>query len=99
MPVNTGTATIELPGTTALRKRRHRDPFFVGLAIAGTASVFLGFARTYYLKTIFPTPTFPLLFHIHGALFSGWMLLLVLQVFLVASGKTAWHRRVGWIGL
>jgi len=62
-------------------------------------SVFLGFARTYYLKTIFSTPTFPLLFHIHGALFTGWILLLVLQASLVVSRRTALHRRLGWIGL
>ena len=99
MHVDTRAATIELPRTTARQESRHRGRFFAGLAIAAAASVFLGFARTYYLKAIFQTPTFPLLFHIHGALFSGWMLLLVLQVFLVASGKTAWHRRVGWIGL
>src|SRR5262249_2318064 len=73
--------------------------FFVGMAFAAAVTVFLGFARTYYLKSIFPTPWFPLLFHIHGALFTAWMLLLVLQACLVASKRTALHRIVGWIGL
>ena len=99
MQPDTGTATIELLRTTALQKPRSRDRFFVGVAVTAAMSVFLGFARTYYLKSILPTPTFPLLFHIHGALFTGWMLLLVLQASLVASGRTALHRRVGWIGL
>jgi hypothetical protein len=98
MHVQTHTATIDVPRAAVLHKSRNRERFFVGMAVAAAASVLLGFARTYYLKTVFPTPTFPLLFHVHGALFSAWMLLLVLQVFLVASGRTALHRRVGRIG-
>lgn len=99
MRLDTGTATIDVPRTTALQRPRHRDRFFVGMAVAAAMSVFLGFARTYYLKTIFVTPTFPLLFHIHGALFTAWILLLVLQASLVLSRRTALHRRLGWIGL
>src|SRR5687767_2319744 len=99
MHLETGTATIESPRSAVLQKARYRDRFFMGLAVAAAVSVLLGFARTYYLKTIFPTPSFPLLFHIHGALFTAWMLLLVVQASLVASRRTALHRRVGWIGL
>lgn len=50
------------------------------------------------MKTIFPLRPFPLLFHIHGSLFTAWMFLLVLQTSLVASGRPARHRRVGSIG-
>jgi hypothetical protein len=98
MHLETGTATIELPRSADLPKRRYRDRFFVGMAVAAAASVLLGFARTYYLKSIFPLRSFPLLFHVHGALFTAWMLLLVLQTSLVASRRTALHRRVGSIG-
>ena len=59
--------------------------FFVGIAVAAAVTVFLGFARTYYLKSLFPMPSFPWLFHIHGALFTAWMLLLVLQAALIAD--------------
>lgn len=99
MHLDTAAPTIELPRASGLRKRRHHDRFFMGVAAAAVIGVFLGFARTYYLKTIFPTPAFPLLFHIHGALFTGWMLLLVLQTSLVVSGRTELHRRLGWIGI
>ena len=54
-------------------------------------------ART-YLKSIFPTPSFPMLFHVHGALFTAWMLLFVLQATLVAARRTSLHRRIGLIG-
>lgn len=73
-------------------------PFFLGIAIAAAVFVFVGFARTYYLKLVFPTPTLPLLFHVHGSLFTAWILLLAVQAFLAASGRIALHQRVGGIG-
>ena len=76
----------------------HRGWFFVAMSVAAAVTVFLGFARTYYLKSVFPTPSFPLLFHVHGALFTAWMLLFVLQACLAASRRIALHRRAGVIG-
>ena len=99
MHLDTRIATIALPRPTELARARNRDRFFVGIAIAAAASVLLGFARTYYLKAFFPTLSFSSLFHIHGALFTAWMLLLVVQASLVVSRRTVLHRRVGWIGL
>ena len=90
------TTVARLPVT--VRAPRQRDSFFVALAIAAAVTVFAGFARTYYLKSLFPTPSFPLLFHVHGALFTAWMLLLVVQVSLIASRRPAMHRRVGLVG-
>lgn len=37
--------------------------------------------------------------HLHGAIYSGWMLLLLLQVVLAATGRIAAHRRVGTFGI
>ena len=37
--------------------------------------------------------------HLHGAIYSGWMLLLLLQVVLAATGRIAAHRRVGTWGI
>lgn len=90
--------TIAIAPRTAGRRASHGERFFVVVTIAATAVVFAGFARTYYLKTLFPMPAFPSLFHIHGALFSAWMLLLLAQVSLVASGRARLHRRVGLAG-
>jgi hypothetical protein len=97
MPVETA-AAIRRPLPPALPNPRRRDRFFVGMSVAAALTVFAGFARTYYLKSVFPTPSFPLLFHVHGALFTAWMLLLVVQVCLAASGRMALHRRAGAIG-
>jgi hypothetical protein len=61
--------------------------------------VLLGFARTYYLKGVFSGPTLPsLLVHVHGAVMTSWVILFVVQVWLVASRRTKVHQRLGFIG-
>jgi hypothetical protein len=52
-----------------LRDRR----FFLIMAIASALAVFLGFGRTYYLKGYFATPQLTPLVHLHGAVFTLWM--------------------------
>ena len=37
--------------------------------------------------------------HVHGAIFTGWMALLFLQVGLAATGRIRAHRRVGTFGI
>ena len=98
MDVELAAATTDARLPVTVRAPRQRESFFVALAIAAAVTVFAGFARTYYLKSLFPTPSFPLLFHVHGALFTAWMLLLVVQVSLIASRRPAMHRRVGLVG-
>jgi hypothetical protein len=94
----TGASPSGQPLTNAVRKPRAGGLFFLRIAIAAAVVVFVGFGRTYYLKSFFGMPQFSLLFHLHGALFTAWMLVLVLQAYLVASRRTALHRRTGWIG-
>src|SRR5262245_44957976 len=69
--------------------------FYTGVAIAGLVIVFAGFSRTFYLKTLTGTPALPPIVHVHGLVFSAWMLLFVAQTWLVASGNTRTHRRLG----
>jgi hypothetical protein len=77
---------------------RRDDIFFtiMGFLILGT--VFLGFARTYYLAPLYHTQVRNLLVHIHGAVFSAWILLLNAQIWLVTRTRIAWHKRLGTIG-
>src|SRR4029450_11921533 len=44
------------------------------------------------------TPALPLSTHIHGALFTAWVLLFVAQTSLVASNRTDLHKRLGVVG-
>lgn len=76
-----------------LRQREQR--FFAILATASAALVLWGFARTYYLKPWTGAPELSALVHLHGIVFTGWIVLFALQVTLVARRRTDLHRRVG----
>jgi len=78
--------------------RRSDNLFFSGMAVIVLASVFVGFAHIYYLAGVFEAPLPNLLVHIHGAVFSCWILLLIVQTSLVAAGRVDAHRRLGRLG-
>jgi len=78
--------------------RRYDHRFFSSMAALMLLTVFIGFARTYYLAGVFHAPLPNLLIHLHGAAFSAWMLLLITQTSLVAAGRTDVHRRLGVAG-
>jgi hypothetical protein len=74
--------------------------FFTAMAIAAAVSVFIGFARTFYLKAYLHSsgpPLTPLLI-VHGVLFTSWIVVFVAQTVLVAAHRTPVHRQLGWIG-
>jgi hypothetical protein len=68
------------------------------MAIASAVAVFVGFGRTYYLKSYFGTPQLSPLIHIHGAVFTLWMIFFVVQTALIASNRPGIHRRLGYAG-
>ncbi len=78
--------------------RRSDNLFFSGMAVIILVSVFVGFARSYYLTGMFNAPLPNLLVHVHGAVFSCWILLLIVQTSLVAAGRVDVHRRLGLLG-
>src|SRR5712664_3022834 len=84
--------SIGLPG------RRYDHLFFSVMALCMLATVFVGFARTYYLAGVFHAPLRSLIIHLPGASFSCWILLLVTQTSLVAAGRVDIHRRLGIAG-
>lgn len=82
---------------------RAERAFFGGMAAFIGAIVFLGFARSYYLRPLVASPLSVLpsltpLIHVHGALFSAWIALLVVQARMVAAGRMELHRRLGLAG-
>jgi len=68
------------------------------MAVLILVTVFLGFARSYYLAGVFRAPLPNAIVHIHGAVFSSWILLLFAQTSLVAAGRVDLHRRLGLLG-
>ena len=78
-------------------RRSHR--FYVGLTLLLMATVVTGFWPSYFGTLLSGGVTRPLVMHVHGAIFTGWMLLLFLQVGLASSGLVRLHRRVGNFGI
>ena len=84
--------------TPAIIRRRRERWFYVCMSIAVVITVFAGFAPTYYLRPHFTAePLIPLL-HLHGIVFTSWILLFVVQTTLVAAHRTDIHRRLGILG-
>ena len=68
------------------------------MALAALLTVVAGFAPTYFLKSHFGGPALSPLVHAHGALFTAWMVLFLVQSLLVAMKRTDLHRRLGVAG-
>ena len=84
--------------SAAIRTRQRTRRFYVGMAIAIAITVFAGFSRTYFLKAYYGTPELSRLLHLHGLVFTTWVLFFLAQTTLVAAGKTYIHRRMGVAG-
>jgi hypothetical protein len=82
----------------AIRTRQRTRWFYVGMAAAIAITVFAGFSRTYFLKAHYGTPALSTLLHVHGFVFTTWVLFFLLQTTLVASGRTYLHRQMGVAG-
>src|SRR6185312_653651 len=79
-------------------QRRFDRRLYLGTSVIFFALVLWTFARTFYLKPFFRTPPLSALLHIHGAVMTGWVVLLVVQTSLIAAHRVQWHRRLGVFG-
>ena len=84
---------------------RHDRAFYSTVAIAAAAMTLIGFGPTYYLRffdggpqaTVSGGPITSVV-HIHGALFTAWILLFIAQTALISTRRVAVHRRLGVLG-
>jgi hypothetical protein len=79
--------------------RRYDHYFFSGMALLMAATVFAGFAPTYYMAGMFHAPLPSLTIHLHGAAFTLWMLVFIAQTSLAAAGRIDVHRKLGLAGI
>ena len=98
------TAPAEAMARESLRQqiintRRRGHQFYIGVTVLLIASVVSGFWASYYSTLLRGGVERAPVMHVHGAVFSGWLLLLLLQVGLAASGRVKLHRRVGTAGI
>ena len=59
-------------------------PFIPAAPVAVIATVFLGFARSYFLRSRYFSTPLPPIAKVHGAIFLSWTLLFLVQTVLVA---------------
>jgi hypothetical protein len=81
-----------------MRNRNRHSFFYLGSAAIFAALVLLAFWKKYYLGALYDSPELPHLLQIHGAVMTGWVVLLIAQSGLVAAHKVKWHRKLGIFG-
>jgi uncharacterized membrane protein YozB (DUF420 family) len=79
--------------------------FYSTMAIVMALTVLVGFGGTYYLRLISGSPVTvsggsitPTL-HLHGLLFTAWVLLFLVQTTLIAARRVNVHRRLGYASM
>ncbi len=73
--------------------------FFAAMAFVIAAATLVGFAPSYYLAPVFGAKPLSMLLHVHGAVFTAWIVLYVAQTGLVSAGRADIHRIVGPVGV
>ena len=80
------------------KRIRSDDIFFPVLSLIIFGIVFYGFAQSYFLAGMVRAKLPNALVHVHGAIFVSWIVLLIVQNFLVAARKIKWHITLGLLG-
>lgn len=98
--MNAVVGALDKRGTSAAVTQRGERRFWGGMAVAMALIAFAGFAPSYYMKSRFGMgPQLTPLLHLHGAVMTAWVLLLVAQTAFIAARRVTWHRRLGVVGV
>jgi len=76
-----------------------RRTFYVAMAVLLLVMIIVGFWPSYYGPLLSGTTNAPVILHVHGFIYITWMVLLVVQTWLAATGKIRAHRSVGTFGI
>jgi hypothetical protein len=71
--------------------------FYSGMAVLLCICVFIGFSPTYFQAGMLRAPLPSPVLHVHGAIFTLWMLLFLVQAALISVRRVKWHRSLGTI--
>jgi hypothetical protein len=78
-------------------KRTAERAFYSGMAILLCVCVYIGFSPTYFQAGMLRAPLPSPILHIHGAVFTLWMLLFVVQACFISARRVKWHRSFGTV--
>jgi hypothetical protein len=90
--------TAASPSAHSIQGIEVENGFFVGMSLLLLATVLVGFAKSYFLAGLVKAPLPNKLIHIHAALFSSWILLLIAQASFISARRFDLHRRLGLFG-
>jgi hypothetical protein len=76
-----------------------RSRSYLIVAIALLVLMAAGFARTFYLRPWFDVPPITALLHVHGAVFTAWFALFVIQARLISAQNYRTHQQLGIAGM
>jgi len=76
-----------------------RRTFYVAMSILLLVMIVVGFWPSYFGPLTRGETEAPWVLHVHGAIYMAWMLMLVLQTWLAATGRIRTHRKVGTYGI
>ena len=77
--------------------RKIERVYFGFMAVLLCTVVFIGFSPTYFQAGLIKAPLPSPILHIHGAAFTLWMILVLVQSALISAHRVAWHRSLGTI--
>lgn len=84
---------------SAVDRARRDRVFYTTMAVLAALMAFTGFAPSFFLATMNPeAKPLGLIFHIHGAVFTLWMVFFIVQNVLIVRGNRALHMRLGQFG-
>jgi hypothetical protein len=86
------------PAIPATPQPATRRLFHAGIAVALLLTAVVGFGPTYFFKPVHPSPPLSPLLHVHAAVFTAWLVLLIVQSGLVRAERTDLHKRLGIVG-
>jgi hypothetical protein len=89
---------VSRPVTTRQASKRADDIFFTTMSLLMLAIVLIGFLSSYFLRGAVFAHLPSLLIHFHGAVFSSWIILFVVQSTLISAGNIRLHRKLGVLG-
>ena len=90
-------ATLERP-IPRLAKRARERVFFGGMTLLMIGTILLGFRATYFPLGPKPEATHSPVIEVHGAVYTVFLVLLLVQVAFVAARRGKWHMALGlWV--
>ena len=85
---------MSVAGAPALKRQ-----FYIGVSLLMALIAVTGFWATYFGPLVQGSIDQPLLIHVHAAVFTGWLVLFLVQSALAATGHVLWHLQLGRIGI